>query len=152
MATKRVYYRETTSQQRKLLFETWEATGSVPRACRKAHVSRGTFYYWKPRFEQDGYAGLEATESRAPKKHHQTAPEIEQQVVKARREHPEWGKERIADELAKGNNWVPLVSPNTVRRILRDADLWETIENAAAKKDRPSQSCALPKNPDKRST
>ena len=32
----------------------------------------------------------------------------------------------IADELAKDNNWVPLVSPNTVRRILQDAGLWPT--------------------------
>jgi transposase len=134
MTAKRTYYRETTPQQRKLLFETWEATGSVTQACRKAHVGRGTFYYWKPRFEEQGYAGLEAFASRAPKEPHQTAPEVEQQVVAARCEHPEWGKQRIADELAKANNWVPLVSPNTVRRILKDAGLWETIESDVEKK------------------
>lgn len=134
MTTKRTYYRETTPQQRKLLFETWEATGSVTRACRKAHVGRGTFYYWKPRFEEQGYAGLETFASRAPKERHQTAPEIEQQVVAARREHSEWGKKRIADELAKANNWVPLVSPNTVRRILEDAGLWRAVETEVGKK------------------
>jgi hypothetical protein len=48
---------KTTAQQRKLLFETWEATGNVTAACRKAHVGRGTFYYWKPRFDEYGYAG-----------------------------------------------------------------------------------------------
>ena len=55
-------------------------------------------------------------------------------MVAARREHPEWGKRRIADELAKANNWVALVSPNTVRRILKDAVLWETIESDVEKK------------------
>ncbi len=38
--------------------------------------------------------------------------------------HPAWGQQRLADELAKANGWVPLVSPNTVTRILRDAGLW----------------------------
>jgi transposase len=134
MTDKRTYYRETTPQQRKLLFETWKDSGSVTEACRKAHVGRGTFYHWKPRFDEQGYAGLETFASREPKERHQTAPEVEEQVVKLRREHPEWGKKRIADELAKGNNWVPLVSPNTVRRILEDAGLWETIEAEVGKK------------------
>ncbi len=35
-----------------------------------------------------------------------------------------WGKQRIADELAKANTWVPVISPNTVKRILQDAGLW----------------------------
>ena len=77
---------------------------------------------------------LETFASREPKERHQTAPEVEEQVVKLRREHPEWGKKRIADELAKANNWVPVVSPNTVRRILEDAGLWETIEAEVEKK------------------
>lgn len=59
MNQKRTYFPPTTPQQRKLLFETWEETGSVVKACQKAHVGRSTFYYWKPRFETEGYAGLE---------------------------------------------------------------------------------------------
>ena len=137
MKTKRIYYGETTPQQRKLLFETWKETGNVSQACRKAHVGRSTFYYWKPRFEEQGYAGLETFASRAPKEHGRTTPEeIEQQVIAARREHPKWGKRRIADELTKANNWVPLVYPNTVRRILEDAGLWETEEPGEGKKAR----------------
>jgi hypothetical protein len=57
--------------------------------------------------------------------------EIEGQVIAMRRQHPTWGKRRIADELSKGNNWVPLVSPNTVKRILQDAGLWVTRETTA---------------------
>jgi putative transposase len=153
MITKRTYYRETTPQQRKLLFETWEETGNISQASRKAHVGRSTFYYWKPRFDELGYAGLEAFASRAPKKHGRSTPkEIEQQVITARREHPEWGKRRIADELAKANNWVPLVSPNTVRRILKDAGLWDTIEREVEKKSVPRPPSAPPNSPDRRST
>jgi transposase len=153
MTRKRTYYRETTPQQRKLLFETWEATGNISQACRKAHVGRSTFYYWKPRFDEQGYAGLEAFASRAPKEHGRSTPkEIEQQVIAARREHPEWGKRRIADELAKANNWVPVVSPNTVRRILQDEGLWGTIEREVEKKGVPRPPCAPLNSPDRRST
>ena len=134
MNAKRIHFPLTTAQQRKLLFETWEATGNVTAACRKAHVGRGTFYYWKPRFDKYGYAGLEEFESRAPKEPYRTPSEIEQRVIDLRREHPDWGKKRIADELAKANNWVPLVSPNTVKRVLKDAGLWEAVEAEAGKK------------------
>ncbi len=49
-------------------------------------------------------------------------------MIEMRRKHPKWGRQGIADELAKANGWKPLVSANTVKRILKDAGLWETIE------------------------
>ncbi len=134
MTKKRIHFPQTTAQQRKLLFETWEETGNVTQACRKAHVGRGTFYYWKSRFDEQGYAGLEEFGSRVPKEPKRTPPEVEQKVTNMRRENPSWGKRRIADEVAKANNWVPLVSPNTVRRILQDADLWKKVEVEGEKK------------------
>jgi hypothetical protein len=48
--------------------------------------------------------------------------------------HPDWGKKRIVQELAKSNNWVPVVSPNTVRRILTEAGLWARVEEEVKKK------------------
>lgn len=135
MSTKRTYFGFTTAQQRKLLFETWEATGSVTQACRTARVSRGLFYYWKPRFDQHGYPGLEAFDSRVAHTLNYKSAAITQQVIALRQQHPDWGKARIAQEMAKGNNWVPLVSPNTVRRILHTAGLWP--ERGAGKKRRP---------------
>lgn len=125
MSTNRTYFPPTTPQQRKLLFETWEATGSIVAACRKAHVGRGTFYYWKPRLEADGYTGLEAYQPKGPETGSVGASaEVKHQVIELRRVHADWGKHRIADEFAKSNNWVPVVSPNTVRRILAEAGLW----------------------------
>ena len=145
MKKKRVAYRETTAQQRKYLFEVWEEKGNVTLACRKAHVGRGTFYYWKPRFEKQGYQGLEQSESRAPKNHYRTPVEVEEKVIAMRQKHPDWGKQRIADELAKANNWVPLVAPQTVRRILKDAGLWKAID-AESKKSQSSQPVAQRKS------
>ena len=133
MAPKRIHFPLTTAAQRRLLFETWEATGDVDLACRTAHVGRATFYYWKPRFTVGGYAALESFASRAPHRTRCLAPAIAQQVIALHHDHPDWGKDRIADELTKANGWVSLVSPNTVRRILRDAGLWDD-PTAAAKK------------------
>ena len=124
MSTKRTYYGFSTPQQRKLLFETWEATGSVTKACQKARVSRGLFYHWKARFNEKGYAGLAKFDSRVAHKLNRKDEVVEQRVNELRQANPDWGKHRIADELAKANNWVPVVSPNTVRRILKAAGLW----------------------------
>jgi len=59
MPHKGVHFPLTTAQQRRLLFETWKATGSVAGACRTAHVGERTFYYWKARFRAGGYGALE---------------------------------------------------------------------------------------------
>jgi len=131
--SKRIHFPLTTAQQRRLLFETWEATGDVDLACRTAHVGRRTFYVWKPRFLAGGYAALSQFASRAPKRTRRTDPAVEQQVIELRQQHPAWGRQRIAVELAKANGWVPLVSPNTVKRILCDAGLWATQQQGAKK-------------------
>jgi len=134
MKPKRIHYPETTAQQRKLLFETWQSGSSIVEACRIAHVGRGTFYRWKPRFETAGYAGLEEYQKKGPEKGYgRKSAEIEQQVFELREQHEDWGKHRIADEIAKANNWVPLVSPNTVRRILEEANLWKPEEKRRKK-------------------
>ena len=131
---KRTHFPRTTFSQRKLLFKTWEDSGCVKIACRTAHVSERTFYVWKPRFEAGGYEALKEFESHAPKNPKRTAKKVEEKVVILRKAHPHWGKHTIANELTKENNWVPLVSPNTVRRILEDAGLWnQIIENSPPK-------------------
>jgi len=131
--SKRIHFPLTTAQQRRLLFETWEATGDVALACRTAHVGRRTFYAWKPRFLAGGYAALDQFASRAPKRTRRTPDPIARQVIALKRQHPAWGKQRLAAELAKANDWTPLLSPNTVKRILRDAGLWDTPQATAKK-------------------
>jgi len=133
MSPQHIYFPRTTAEQRKLLFETWETSQDVTAACRRAHVARGTFYYWQPRFEAGGYAALEHCRSHAAKEPARTVPDIEQRVIDLRRQNPKWGKRRVADELAKANRWEPLLSPNTVKRILIDAGLWTPLQATAKK-------------------
>jgi len=151
MSRRHIHFPRTTADQRQLLFETWEATQDVTASCQRAHVARGTFYYWQPRFELGGYPALEQSQSHAPKEPARTAKDIEQRVIDLRRQNPKWGKQRIADELAKANAWEPLVSPNTVKRILIDAGLWTPLQ-ATAKKGGPPPSVARRTNRVRRST
>jgi hypothetical protein len=133
MATTRTHFRPTTAVQRRLLFETWQATSNVTLACRTAHVGRRTFYYWKPRFDVAGYVGLDQVMSSAPKQPARIDPVIADQVVALRVANPTWGKQRIAHELAKAHGWYAVVSANTVKRILRDAQLWAATPTAKKK-------------------
>lgn len=112
------YYSTTSSSQRKMMFEIWQETNNVSKACRRARVSRAAFYYWKPRFEIDGYAGLEEPRSHAPHNPAKISPEIACKIIELKKSHPEWGRVRISDELMKMNNWKRPVSDSTVRRIL----------------------------------
>jgi transposase len=127
MGHRGVHFPLTTAQQRRLLFETWEATGDVAVACATAHVGRGTFYYGKKRFTEGGYAALEQCASCVPQHTRRTGAEVEAEVITLRQQQPGWGMHRLADELAKGHGWVPLICPNTVKRILRDAGLWAPL-------------------------
>ena len=130
---KRIHFPRTTFPQRKLLFQTWEATGNIKKACQRAHVCQNTFYRWKPRFLEGGYEALSTFESHAPKNPRRTSRAVEQQVIALRKTHPKLGKRSIANELTKRNNWTPLVSPNTVQRILKDAGLLSQEEKSPPK-------------------
>jgi hypothetical protein len=113
-------------------------------------VTRRTFYYWQPHFETGDYAALEHCQSHAAKEPARTAPDIGQRVIDLRRQNSKWGKRRIADEIAKANRWELRISPNTVKRILMDAELWTPLQ-ATAKKGGRTQSVAQRTNRAKRS-
>lgn len=128
---KRPYYRPTTADQRKRLFEVYEETHSVRQAVAAAHVGSGTYYYWRKRFEADGYPGLERPQSHRPHTFARQLPEaVRHEVLAAKQEHPEWGRQRIADELRKAHGWQAVVSPSEVRRMLVEAGLWRRVATA----------------------
>ena len=122
--------------QRKKLFEEWEENQDVGAACRKARVSERTFYNWKPRFEEGGYEALEKFEAAGPKTGSRVPKDIQQKVIDLKEAHPKWGRRRIADEIAKKNNWVPLVSASSVERILEKAGLLPVSEEGKKKRAR----------------
>jgi len=145
LAGKRPYFRPTTADQRKLLFAVYEQTDSPRKACEAAHVSIGTFYYWRPRFQDGGYKALEQLGSHRPHTFpRQLPPSVLEEVITAKREHPDWGKQRIADELSKAHGWTPIVSASEVRRILIDAGLWTQVAKPPKKAGSASATPSFP--------
>ena len=130
MKEKRIAYPRTTDSQRKKLFEVWEETQDAETACREARVSERTFYNWKPRFEAGGYEALEKFKPAGPTTGSRIPTDVQRKVIELKKANAKWGRRRIANEIAKQNNWVPLVSPSSVKRILEQAGLLPEPEEA----------------------
>jgi transposase InsO family protein len=115
-----VYFRPTTFHQRLLLFGMVEETGNVTQAAQRAHTSRGTYYYWRPRYEAEGVAGL-ATERRRAPLHPRIPPisaELREEVLAYHQAHPDEGYRSIANGLAKAHNWQKVISYTKVREVI----------------------------------
>lgn len=86
--------------------------------CRRFGISPKTGYKWIRRYDEGGLASM-ADQSRRP--HHsprQTVPEIENKVLKMRKQHPAWGGRKISARLLDlGYQEVP--APSTITNILR---------------------------------
>jgi len=119
-APSRVYFRPTTASQRRFLFCAAEEAGNVTEASHRARVSRGTYYYWRPRYESDGNAGLEHERSRAP--HHTrippVSPELQAEVLAYHQAHLGEGWRSIANGIAQAHYWQPVIGYTKVREII----------------------------------
>jgi hypothetical protein len=86
--------------------------------CERFGISRKTGYDWLRRFRQEGVAGL-LDRSRRPKTSpHRLRPEVEAEVLRLRREHPDWGAPRIHRSMTDAG-FEPLPSLSSVDNILR---------------------------------
>ena len=132
----KIYYRETTFQQRRQLFEITDQLQNVSEACRQMKVSRTHYYRWKPRYDKDGIDGLRTPKSHAPQNPQTIDPQIEQRIIELKREHPKWGKKRIAQWIWKEHSWEKVVAVNTVRNILRRHGLWRNEKRKKTRKNK----------------
>lgn len=112
-----------SAEERVKLFEAWQSTGSITKACNGTGISRATFYYWHKRFEEGGFDALAEVRSHAPKNPSRINTELEELIITLKRDNPQWGKMRISKAI-KGLHPQATMSPNTVRRVLIDANLW----------------------------
>ncbi|MEZ4664378.1 MAG: helix-turn-helix domain-containing protein [Caldilineaceae bacterium] len=110
-------------EQRRLLFETWQKTGNIQEACRKAGVSRTTFYHWRDRFLESGFKALEHPRSNAPHRLALSRLTHCRQGPGGNAAGYSSGKLRIAKEVNRQLG-PKSVSPNSVMRILMRENLW----------------------------
>jgi len=105
--------------------------GNVSEACRRAGVSRTTYYRWRKRYLAYGPDGLAPKQGRATRHRQRLPQQTEQTVIAYALAHATSGPARIADELAAGC-WQVNVSRTSVWRILKRQGLATRARRLAA--------------------
>ncbi len=119
-----------TLKQKKTLIAAYQQTGNMTQAMREAGVrSPRTAYLWWHRYCESGEDGLQP-HSHARNNQRHLPDSIVEQICQLRCQEPQWGRLRIADELAQYYG-QQVVSPASVEAVLRRAGLWEHVAETA---------------------
>jgi len=114
-----------TPQQRLMLLDTWFRSGLPAKDFGTlVGVSNHTLYKWKKRFEEEGPAGLMDKPKGTPQGS-KLSEVTKRAILMLKEAHPEYGCQRISDELARG----PALgaSATAVRNVLDEAG-YELVE------------------------
>jgi transposase InsO family protein len=94
-------------------------TLSITELCELYDVSRKTGYKWIDRYLRHGPAGLEELPRRPRRSPNQTADEIVNALLAARRRHPRWGGRKLLALLHKQHPRWTLPGRSTASEILK---------------------------------
>jgi transposase InsO family protein len=90
----------TKMSQRSELIAKWERQlFSVAELAEEFGISRPTAYLWIDRYRRDGASGLEDRPTIPNSCPHRTPEAIRQQIIEAKRRHPNWGPAKLVDLL-----------------------------------------------------
>ncbi len=105
---------EKLAHKRLTLLQLAEKLGNISKACRMHKVSRSQFYEYKRAFQQHGLEGL-VDKPPVPGSHpSQLSKKTTNRIIALSLEHPAFGQQRIADQLAlEGVS----VCPTSVRNV-----------------------------------
>ena len=111
---------EKLAHKRLTLLQLAEKLGNISKACRMHKVSRSQFYEYKRAFQQHGLEGL-VDKPPVPGSHpSQLSKKTTNRIITLSLEHPAFGQQRIADQLAlEGVS----VCPTSVRNVWLKEDL-----------------------------
>ena len=117
----------------------------ISAACEKEGMDRTSYYKWRNRFDELGLAGLE---DRPPIRREATTDITDNEkatIISFARENPEWGCERIAEEIGKKSRfWGRVdVGKSTVHEILAAIELSTRTGRWLDLEERLRQSAAL---------
>jgi transposase InsO family protein len=106
-------------QRLDFVFDYQRGLYTMTELCARYGITRTNGYKWLDRFAAEGRPGL-ADRSRAPRTcPHHTPPAVEQQLVAARRTHPDWGPRKLLDWLGERHPEVPWPAASTVGDLLK---------------------------------
>lgn len=105
--------------ERLLILDTWQRSG-LPAGdfAPLVGLSKHTLYLWKKRFTELGPSGL-AEQPRGAKTGSKLSEVAKRTIVMLKQAHPDWGCQRISDELLRGPAMA--ASASAVSRVLHEA-------------------------------
>lgn len=104
---------------------------NIRQLCRRFEISPTVGYKWLRRYQSNGLPALSDQSRRPQRSPTRTQPQIEQQVVKLRREHPAWGARKLRRRLHNlGQSQLP--STSTITGILHRHGLIGAQDSQAA--------------------
>ncbi len=106
-------------QRTQFIAEYLRETLSVTELCDLYRVSRKTAYKWIDRYLRHGPAGLQEHSRRPQHSPNQTAEDIVEALLQARRRHPSWGGKKLLALLHKRHPSWDLPHRSTVCDILK---------------------------------
>ena len=106
-------------QRTQLIADYLRETLSVTELCDLYRVSRKTAYKWIDRYLRHGPAGLQEHSRRPQHSPNQTAEDIVEALLQARRRHPSWGGKKLLALLHKRDPSWDLPHRSTVCDILK---------------------------------
>jgi transposase InsO family protein len=89
---------------------------SVASVCRRYGIARETYYVWRRRFDAEGDVGLVPRSRRPLGSPGRVPAEVEDAIVRIRKDYPRWGPKKIAAVLTRQGVSPPAVS--TIGRVL----------------------------------
>lgn len=106
-------------QERLLILDAWQRSG-LPAGdfAPLVGLSKHTLYMWKRLFTRQGPAGL-MDQSRGAQKGSKLSEVTKRTIVMLKQAHPDWGCQRISDELLRGPALA--ASSSAVARVLHEA-------------------------------
>lgn len=133
-------WKETCAMEERFKFieeyrgEDW----SFAELCRRYGVSRKTGYKWVERYRASGLEGLR-DRSRAPHHHpNEVVAEVADAVQELRRQHPQWGPEKLRVRLEREAPEIAWPAASTMGELLKRAGL--TVARKRRKRATPSES------------
>ena len=91
--------------------------------CRRYAVSRKTGYKWLERYEAEGLEGLRDQPRAAAHHPNEVLPAVAEEVLRLRREHPQWGPLKLRARLQRTALEILWPAASTIGEIRKRAGL-----------------------------
>ncbi len=118
------------SQRREFVLLANQPDHNLSRLCSRFGISRKTGYKWLRRFRERQLEGLCDLSRRPRSSPRRTSCDLEQTIVRLRKEHPAWGGRKLKARLVRmGERQVP--SAGTITAILHRRGLINPADSAA---------------------